>query len=103
MSPVDQYHSARPHEVPIVLTRKITWSQYVVELIRILGKKLVSKECEQKHECELKNGLTKNMLEHFFGDNVLLSLVWMTFKELFPRRLSGQGERSEGIHDQVDP
>lgn len=60
-------------------------------------------EKNQKNNNRLENGLAENVLDHLSRDNVFLFSVWWSLKQLWLWCLSGKGERSEGVHDQVNP
>jgi len=61
--------------------------------------------CEQqnKEHNDLVEGLAGNVAEHNRSDDGVTSWVGLVFKELVAGRLSGKGEGTAGVHDQVDP
>lgn len=52
---------------------------------------------------DLPNSLADDVLPHVGSNQTLESWIWFSLKKVFSWRLSGQGQRGEGIHDEVDP
>lgn len=63
----------------------------------------MSSKNDNEQNDALPDGLSKNVLDHFLGDDVLLLSVWWSLKKLWLWSLSGEGKGSEGVHDQVYP
>lgn len=62
-----------------------------------------SSENKDEEYDSLVKGHSENVLDHLWRDNIFLLSVWWSLQKIFLWLLSGQGERSKGIHDKVDP
>lgn len=60
---------------------------------------------EKKHKdgCQLVDGVTQDVLHHRAGNEGFLAAVRVPQQQGLGRRLRGQSQRSEGVHDEVDP
>lgn len=60
---------------------------------------------EEKEEdySQLVHSVSQDVLHHCAGNERLFSAVWSSEQQGFGWRLRGKGQRSEGVHDEVDP
>ena len=48
--------------------------------------------------CQITGGMV-----HVGVDEAVVAAVWLALEQVRRRRLGGEGEGAEGVHDQVDP
>jgi hypothetical protein len=60
-------------------------------------------EDNDEKDDSLADALEEDVLSHFPGNNVLVPSVWWSLEELVSRFFSGECERSERVHDEIDP
>lgn len=63
---------------------------------------LTSKE-QGEGNGELIDGMAQDVLHHGSGDEWLVSAVRFAQEQGFGGRFSGQSQRGQGVHDQIDP
>ena len=74
-----------------------------VKSVWVFGDDGWSAEDEDEQDNYLEESLSQDMLEHGGRYNIVISFVGVSLKQGFSWGLSGQGQGSKGIHDQVDP
>ena len=67
------------------------------------GEDLLAREIENEGDDELDNCLTEYHLPHVERDNGRALRFRFTIEQFERRWISGQRQRSKGVHDQVDP
>mmetsp|Transcript_41235 Transcript_41235/g.62745 ORF Transcript_41235/g.62745 Transcript_41235/m.62745 type:complete len:202 (-) Transcript_41235:1946-2551(-) len=75
----------------------------VVGGVSVLENELVSGEHHYEQNSSLEQRLAQDVLHHLVGDDVLLLPIGGSLQQIVLRDLGGQGQRSEGIHDEVHP
>lgn len=63
----------------------------------------ISVEQENGQNEDLINSMSDNVSPHDWGNHVLSLSVGFSVEQIWSGFLSGEGERGEGIHDQVNP
>lgn len=65
--------------------------------------RLLTGEEQSEDDDELVHALAQDVLHHGAGDEGLVAAVRLPQQQGLCGRLGGQGQRGEGVHDQVDP
>jgi len=60
-------------------------------------------EDEDEQDDNLVDGMAEDVAPHNSVNNAIIALVGETFEQGFAGRLSREGKRCQGVHDQVDP
>lgn len=66
-------------------------------------KDLISIKQDKGQDNDLEECVCQNWSPHERSNDVLLSGIWHSFKELIAGRLCCEGKGCEGVHDEVDP
>ena len=74
-----------------------------VFIMEIFWDEIIPKKDEDENHDYLEERLEDDVLDHGWGDDGFLAAAWRVLEESLRRWLSRQDQRSQGIHNKVDP
>jgi len=99
---VDLVESAWEDEITLILANDLSVSIESEFFLRFRDHVLASEQ-ENEEDYHLEEGHIKDVLGHLAGNNEVVFVLRRSFEQVRARQLSSKGQRSQRIHDHVDP
>jgi hypothetical protein len=81
----------------------VAWAVGILEFCNGFREPVFSSKDNGVNDGNLVNGVTKEMLNHFSGNNVFISSVGSSLKQVLLGWFGSQSKSTKGVHNQIDP
>jgi hypothetical protein len=81
----------------------MAWTVWILEFCNGFREPVLTSKDDGVNDSNLVNGVTKEMLNHFSGDNIFISSVGSSLKQVLLGWFGGKSKSTKGVHNQVNP